>query len=244
MPFCGRMVKAVSSNNTEQPDGPTDAPSDIAQLPPAVAGAVESLATAAHTRRIDFICKAYEELKTSANGFGIQHLLTLTDKVIGKSALALIVAAYAHEKCFMCTNGSSVCEVCSEDEAGSASQIKCSNCNSTGLTPCEFCAGTGWVGDDVIPHELHRSVWRSRLKQTHHILEKYAKTYPKALLDDISQRPSSDDQRRLAIVETIRLSAKLHALTQSSAVTDPKHFKHLATAETKVSNCLKILSGN
>jgi hypothetical protein len=236
------MVKTVSSINNGQPEGSSDAPADMSQLPVAVAGAVESLAAAAQTRRIENICKAYEELKTSANGFGIQHLLTLADKVIGKSALSLIVSAYANEKCFMCTNGSSPCEACSEDEAEADSQTKCSNCNSTGLAPCEFCAGTGWVGNDVIPRELHRSVWRKRLKHTHHILEQYATLYTKAFLDDLSKRPTSDPQRRQAIVETIRLASKLHALTQSSAVTDPKHSKHLATAEEKVSNCLKTLS--
>ena len=85
-------------------------------------------------------------------------------------------------------------------------------------------------------------MWRKRLKHTHHILEKYATLYTKPFLDELSQRPTSDQQRRQAVAETIRLAAKLHALTQSCAVTDPKHSEHLASAEEKVSNCLKVLS--
>ena len=233
-------MKIVSSSNSGQPERSSDGPVDLAQLPAPVAKAIETFAAAAHTRRIENICKAYETLKSSVNGLSIQHVLPLADKIIGQSTLVLVVSAYSHEKCFMCENGSVPCETCSEDDTDS--QARCSHCNSTGYAPCEFCAGTGWVGNDVIPRELHRAVWRSRLKHTHQILEKYAKLYTRAFLDDLSRRPVQDDQRRLAIMETIRMAAKIHALIQSCAVTDPEHVKHLATAEQKIRACLTMLS--
>lgn len=230
----------MSSPQDRQPERPTEAPTELAQLPAGVALAVETFASAAHTRRIENICKAYDTLKSSANGYGIQHLLPLVDKLIGRSSLALIVSAYSHEKCFMCANGSIPCEACAEDD--SDSQSICSNCGCTGYAPCEFCGGTGWVGNDVIPHELQRSVWRHRLKHTHTVLEKYARVYTRPVLDALARQPVEDDRRRLAIMESIRLASKMHTLSQSSVVTDPAHFKHLVTAEQKIRACLQVLA--
>lgn len=202
--------------------------------------AVESFASAAESRRIENICKAYETLKASANGLGIHNVIPLADKLIGKSALSLVVSAYSHEKCFMCQGGSIPCEACGDDDSGT--RTECSHCNSTGLAPCEFCEGTGWVGNDVIPHELLKAVWRHRLKSTHKVLEKYARLYDKVFLDALSRRPLDDPQRRMAIAETIRLAAKLRVLANSCAVSDPAHVKHLMAAEQKVRICLTMLA--
>jgi len=141
----------------------------------------------------------------------------------------------------MCTNGAVPCEVCSEEDA--ETQSHCQHCNSTGLTPCEFCDGTGWVGNDVIPRELHRAVWRSRLKHTHNSLEKYAAAYTHEKLEALSRQPAGSEQRHKAIISTNRLAAKLHALARSCAAGDPEHIRHLNAAEQKVRNCLTVLSG-
>jgi hypothetical protein len=233
-------VKNVPESQSGQPGGQPAGKIDMDQLPEPVAKAIESFTAAAQTRRIENICQAYETLKSSANGMGIQHVLPLVDQTLGKSALTLVVSAYAQEKCFMCQNGSIPCEACGDDDADT--RAKCSHCTSTGLAPCEFCAGTGWVGNDVIPHELRGAVWRNRLKQTHKILEKYARLYTKVFLDALSRRPLDDPQRRQAISETIRLAAKLHALAGSRVVSDPEHAKHLQMAEQKVRTCLTMLS--
>lgn len=227
-------------SNNGHPDQEPDEQADLQQLPEAVTKAIDSFAVAAGTRRIENICQAYETLKASANGLGIQHVLPLADKAIGKSALSLVVSAYSNEQCFMCQKGSVPCEFCADDDAEARSH--CLHCNSTGLAPCEFCGGTGWVGDDVIPHEIHYAVWKSRLKHTHALLEKYASLYDKVFLDALSKRPLDDPKRRMAIVETIRLAAKLRALSESKVVTDPQHAKHLLAAEKKVRICLTILS--
>jgi hypothetical protein len=230
----------VPPSHNGQPESAPDGRSELDQLPDPLVKAIESFASAAETRRIENICQAYETLKSSANGMGVQDLLPLVDKAIGKSALSLIVSAYAHEKCFMCQSGSIPCEACGDDDTDTRS--RCEHCSSTGLAPCEFCAGTGWVGNDVIPHELRRAVWKYRLKHTHKLLEKYARLYDRVFLDALSRRPLDDPQRRRAIVETLRLSAKLRSLTESCAVTDPKHAKHLLAAEQKVRICLTMLS--
>jgi hypothetical protein len=226
----------VSSSNRNkkeqqaQPQEPT----------PALVAALADFAQAAETRRIENICKTYNAMKASANGMSIQHLLSLADEALGRSSLGLIVTAYSQEKCFMCNKGSNPCEAC--DAGDSESRGHCVHCNSTGEAPCDFCAGTGWVGNDVIPHELQIPVWRHRLKTTHKLLEKYAKTYTKATLDDLAGRPSNDKQRQAAILETGRLAAKLHALGKSCAITDHTQAEHLTSAEAKVRACLKILS--
>jgi len=240
LPVCGKKVIIVPSTNSGQPGPSPESDDRPAGVSAPVARAIENFAVAARTRRIENICKAYQTLKSSINGMGIQQVLPLADKVLGQSAIALVVSAYAHERCFMCTNGSVPCENCSDEDTDT--QTGCLRCNSTGLAPCEFCNGTGWVGDDVIPHELHRAVWLSRLKQTHHVLEKYARTYTPKVLDVLSRRPANDNRRRLVLVETIRLAAKMHALAQSCAVTDPEHLKHLTAAEEKVRTCLAMLS--
>jgi len=234
------MVIIVSSSSDGQPERSPESLGDLEQLPAPVARAIETFAVAARTRRIENICKAYQTLKSSINGLAIRQVLPLVDKVLGQSAIALVVSAYSHERCFMCTDGSVACENCSEEDT--ETQTGCLRCNSTGLAPCEFCEGTGWVGDDVIPHELQRAVWLSRLKQTHHVLEKYARTYTPKVLDVLSKRAPNDNRRRLAIIETIRLAAKMHALSESCAVSDPEHLKHLASAEQKVRMCLTMLS--
>jgi hypothetical protein len=230
----------VSSSSDEQSGPASDNLGKLEQVPAPIARAIETFAVAARTRRIENICTAYQTLKSSINGMKIQEVLPLADKVLGQSTIALVVSAYSHERCFMCTDGSVACENCSEEDTDT--QTGCLRCNSTGLAPCEFCEGTGWVGNDVVPRELHRAVWLSRLKQTHHVLEKYARTYTPKVLDVLSRRPVGDTRRRLAIVETIRLAAKMHALGESCAVSDPEHLKHLTSAEEKIRMCLTMLS--
>ena len=230
----------MPSSPSEQPEHSPENIDGLGQVPAPVAKAIETFTTAAKTRRIENICNAYQTLKSSVDGLGIEKVLPLADKMLGQSAIALVVSAYSHEKCFMCINGSVDCENCSEDDTDVLTG--CLRCNSTGLTPCEFCEGTGWVGDDVIPRELHRAVWRSRLKHTHKVLELYAKTYPPKVLEVLSRRSVDDSRRRLVVVETIRLAAKMHALAQSCAVTDPEHLKHLISAEQKIRMCLTMLS--
>jgi hypothetical protein len=234
-----KKAKMAPSSNSGQPERSPGA-ADLGQLPEPVVKAIEAFTTAAKTRRIENITEAYQALKSSANGMGLQHLLPIADKVLGKSALSLIVAAFSHEKCFMCQNGMVACEACEDEDAHT--QAKCEHCNSTGQASCEFCAGTGWVGNDVIPHELQHAVWKSRLKHTHKLLEKYARLYNRVFLDDLSRRAMNDPQRHLAIVETIRLASKLRALIQSHAVVNPEHAKHLDTAEQKLRACLTMLS--
>lgn len=140
----------------------------------------------------------------------------------------------------MCTDGSVVCESCSEEDP--RERANCTHCNATGMAPCEFCEGSGWVGNDVIPREIRRAVWRSRLAHTHTILEQFAKTYTKEHLEEVSKRPAGDPERQKAIIETRRLAAKIHALAKSSAATNPEQLKHFATAEQKIRTCLKILA--
>jgi len=229
----------VLSSNSEKPEDHAEVPTSLDQLPDNVAQAVETLAQAAESRRIENICKAYETLKSSVNGLGIENVLPLADQAIGRSALGLIISAYSHENCFMCKCGSVQCEACEDDDIGV--RAHCSHCDGTGQAPCEFCAGTGWVGNDVIPHELHRAVWRKRLKHTHDVLEKYAKLYTRPFLDDLAMRPIENEQKRLAVMESLRLASKLRALAKSCAVTEPEHRKHLELAEQKVRNCLGLL---
>ncbi|MBL7219858.1 MAG: hypothetical protein ISS69_07085 [Phycisphaerae bacterium] len=231
----------MPSSDSGQPQRPADSAGDLGQLPAPVASAIKTFAAAAKTRRIENICSAYQTLKSSVNGLGMDQILPLADSVLGQSTIALIVSAYSHERCFMCINGAVPCEACSEEDAETRSQ--CPHCNSTGMVPCEFCDGTGWVGNDVIPRELHRAVWRSRLKHTHHSLEKYAAVYTHEKIEALSRQPAGNKQRCKAIMSTNRLAAKLHALARSCAVGDPEHIRHLNAAERKVRNCLTVLSG-
>lgn len=233
-------VKTVPSSGGGQPERSPKSDGGLGQLPAPITKAIETFAAAAQTRRIENICNAYQTLKSSVNGLRIERVLPLADKVLGQSAIALVVSAYSHEKCFMCTNGSVACDSCGEDDL--ETQIGCLRCNSTGLAPCEFCDGAGWVGNDVIPRELLHAVWTSRLKHTHKVLEKYAGTYTPKFLEALSRQPADNDQRRQAIMETIRLAAKMHALAQSCAVSDPEHLKHLTATEQKVRMCLTMLS--
>ena len=239
-PFCGEKVKIVPSSGSGQHERSPDSDGGPEQVPVTVVKAIETFAAAARTRRIANICNAYETLRSSANGLRIERILPLADKVLGQSAIALVVSAYSHERCFMCTNGSVPCEACSDEDT--ATKTRCTRCNSTRLTPCEFCEGTGWVGDDVIPRELRRAVWSSRLKHTRNVLERYSRAYTPEALQALSRQPAGDDRRHQAIVETIRLAAKIHALARSCAVTDPEQVKHLDSTEQKVRTCLTMLS--
>lgn len=239
-PVFGRKVKIVSSSGDGQPESSSEPVGDPGQVPAPVASAIKTFAAAARTRRVENICNAYQTLKSSVNGLRLTQILPLADNVLGQSAIALVVSAYAHERCFMCADGAVPCESCGAEDAKTQSQ--CLHCHSTGLTPCEFCDGTGWVGDDVIPPELHRAVWRSRLKHTHNFLEEYAKTYTPGIIMALARQPAGDTRRSQAIVTTNRLAAKLHALANSPAVTDPEHLKHLASAEQKVRTCLTRLT--
>lgn len=230
----------MSQSPNKQTDDTPDSLGETTEPSPALAKAIEEFAAATETRRIENICKAYQAIKTAGDGLPIAEILPMIDEVIGQSSGAVIVSAYSHGHCFMCTNGSVPCEACNDYE--SAERTECSHCNSTGLAPCDFCDGSGWIANDVIPHELHRAVWKNRLKRTHKVLEKYAALYTQPFLQDLAMRPFDNEQRQRAIMETIRLSAKLHALTNSCAVTDPVHRKHLESAEQKVRTCLNMLA--
>ncbi|MCP4377588.1 MAG: hypothetical protein GY794_15600 [bacterium] len=217
-----------------------DSSGNAVGIPPQVTSAIQAFTAAAKTRRIENICEAYQKLKSSANGLRIEHILPLADKVLGQSAVAIVASAYSHERCFMCIEGSVPCEFCKNEDA--ETRAHCQRCHSTGMTTCGFCEGTGWVGNDVIPRELLRAVWTSRLKHTHNVLEKYAKTYTRKVLESLSKRPPGDAQRHKALLATTRLAAKLHALSQSCIATNPDHIKHITLAEQKVRTCLTMLA--
>jgi hypothetical protein len=234
-------VKIVSSSDRQSGQS-ADSSGNIEQVPARVTSAIEAFASAAKTRRIADICEAYQRLKASVNGLRIEQILPLADRALGQSALAMVASAYSHERCFMCTEGSVPCDSCSNEDA--ETRAHCQRCHATGMTTCGFCGGTGWVGNDVIPHELSHAVWTSRLKHTHGVLERYAKTYTRKVIESLSRRPLGDDQRRKALLATSRLASKLHALSQSCIATNPDHIKHITLAEQKVRACLAMLSGS
>jgi len=231
----------VSSHDRENPDAPQEDPEGVGQLPEPVVRAIQTFAEAAKTRRVENICQAYQSLKSSADGLGINKVLTLADEFLGHSAILLVISAYSHERCFMCDHGVLPCEMCGEGEQVDDDR-ECLRCNSTGLSPCEFCEGTGWVGNDVIPKELLRAVWKSRLKHTQHVLEEYARKYTPKILSELAKRNINDEQRREAITQTIRLAAKLRALSNSPAVSNPTQKEHFTSAEDKVRMCLNVLT--
>jgi len=236
----GEEVRFVSSHGQEKPEPPQKGET-VGQLPEPVVRAVHDFAAAAKTRRVENICQAYQSLKSVANGLGITRVLTLVDQILGHSALLLVISAYSHERCFMCSNGVVPCEMCAESERA-VGERECVRCNSTGLAPCEFCEGTAWVGNDVIPKEILRAVWQSRLKHAHHVLEKYARNYTPKALGELAQRDIGDEQRREAITRTIRLAAQLKALGNSPAVTDSTQKEHLKSVEEKLHMCLTMLT--
>jgi hypothetical protein len=76
---------------------------------------------------------------------------------LGKLEAGKLLDALARSGCPACSRGYTVCEQCRG--GGSSEQTRvCDRCAGLGVTPCEFCGGSGLIGSEVFPAALQPAV--------------------------------------------------------------------------------------
>lgn len=234
-------MPSQGKTDLERPEAPADSSAlpEPVELPQRIVKALEAFAAAARGRHVEAICAAYQGLQSAANGMGPKQLLLLADKTIGRSAADLVVSAFSHCNCFMCTDGVVACDVC-EGKGTVDTDEPCANCASLGLVRCSFCEGTSWAGSDVIPHELRQAVWQRRLARAGKALRQFARDFCPAALSLLGNAPASERHRMVR--RAIRLEARLRNLARDARTFGPDQHEHLVTTAQKLHACLEMVS--
>ncbi|MBP7933420.1 MAG: hypothetical protein KA354_02120 [Phycisphaerae bacterium] len=82
---------------------------------------------------------------------------------IGPQATLRVIASYARQPCFCCHNGLEPCDSCDGRGHSGGSEV-CVQCLGLGAARCDFCAGSGLVTYDAVPHGLQVPVALRRMK--------------------------------------------------------------------------------
>jgi len=220
---------------TDEPTDQTHPPGD--QDAVELAEALRLLHQAAAGKHVDPICRAYAALRRAAGTMSPRDVLALAGERLNIPAAALVIAAYAHRRCYMCDDGTVPCDVCegtAQDDAGHP----CPHCDGLGLATCDFCGGTGWADRDEIPPELATAVAKRQLAHVTDELKELQRSVAKLGRDDMDRMPP--DQRGALAGRLIRLQARLDELGRCG-VCDKKHAAHIAELGKRVGIILQAL---
>ena len=212
--------------------GPTDNPPT-----PELEKALEQLREAAETRQVEPICQAYAALCGAADHMPARDLLALAGQRLDLPAAGLVISAYSHLRCYMCDEGTIVCDAC-EGTCQDADGHPCLQCDGLGLTPCGFCGGTGWADRGTIPPELAKAVAKRQLVRVQADLAEVQKLRARLGPEQVGQM--SLDRRGALAGRLIRLQARLEELGRHVARND-KQAAYVADLADKVGAFLETL---
>jgi len=86
-------------------------------------------------------------------------------RTIGQQATLRLVGSYARQHCFGCHGGLEPCDSCDGHGHSNNGEV-CVQCLGLGAVRCDFCAGSGFVTYDAVPHGLQVPVAIRRMKDT------------------------------------------------------------------------------
>lgn len=193
--------------------------SDISDAPPARnshengnAGvfdeALKKLAEAIAERKVEPICSAYLTLRRVAGEIPPREIPDRVDRSVtskSNSAREIIISAFSHRHCVMCSDGVTPCRTCSG--SGTVEDFECPTCDGLGVETCSFCAGAGWCDHNEIPDEIRPAAVNRRIKHVKKEfarLDRISKTDMPALLERLQP-----EQRRELATSLLRLQARL-----------------------------------
>jgi hypothetical protein len=229
------------------PSGPQDAlsdsnagrPAELPEgLPQAARQALEDLRQAAQSKKVEAICNAYRTLREAGRGMKVKDLLELADKALGQQASLLIVSAFSHLHCYMCNDGSSICDQC-EGTGRLEQNRKCPQCEGFGVLSCNFCKGSGWAERSVIPPELRRAVLDRQLLNLRGEVKKLGESFSYLTVDRINRLLR--DKRRELISWLIRLQARMTEMAGMDELVDPLEKAQLTASAARISSRLEEL---
>lgn len=202
-----------------------------------LAAALEHLRRAAVTKDIEPICQAYVALRRVGADLVGRELLVLADQRLGFAAAKLVISAYSHRRCYMCSDGTVACDWC--DGAGADGRGRpCSQCDGLGLTICGFCGGTGWADRATVPPELARAVARRQLAHVQADLKQLQQSVASLGRDELDHM--SPARRGALGGRLVRLRARLVELSTCAACKNGQT-AHLAELAQRVGILLHAL---
>jgi len=228
--------------------GPTETPDDDTAPPNAdhnasphprggpVADALEELRAAVLTRHVDPICNAYEALRQAAPDLVGRQLLALASERLNVPVAKLVIAAYSHKDCYMCNDGSVVCDSC--EGAGRHGTHPCTLCDGLGLMACEFCGGTGWADRASLPEELAPAVAKRQLAHVLRDLKDLRQIIATLSPDEIENMRG--DRRGALAGRLFRTQARLGEIAQCG-ICDEKQVAYIANLAKRLSSLLNAL---
>ena len=202
-----------------------------------LSGALDHLRNAAATKDVEPICQAYAVLRRVAPSLVGRELLVLADERLGFAAAKLVISAYSHRRCYLCTDGTVACKWC-EGAGVDAEAGACTQCDGLGLSVCGFCGGTGWADRTTVPPELARAVARKQLGHVQTDLKQLQHSIAKFGRDEIDRMPP--DQRGALAGRLVRLRAQLIELSACD-VSNNGHAGHMVELAQRVGILLQAL---
>jgi len=229
--------------------GPTETPDDD-MIPPnsgrngephprggPVDEALEELRASALTRHVDPICTAYSTLRDAAPDLVGRELLILAEERLKMPVARMVISAYSHKSCYMCDEGTVVCDSC-EGAGEHESSRPCMLCDGLGLTVCGFCGGTGWADRSEVPPELARAVAKRQL--AHVLTDLKDLQQITATLDNDEIRHMPADRRGALAGRLFRMQARLGEMAQCGICDEPK-VAYIATLVERLDDLLDSL---
>lgn len=200
--------------------------------------ALAELVHAVQRRKVESICGAYQQLRQAANGMRVKDLFAVVDNALKGPSEDIVVSAYSHRHCFMCTDGTNPCDQC--EGTGYIEEGRCCpHCDGAGVVPCAFCNGTAWADRETIPHELAKAVLQRQRSHVRAEIQRVAKTFSGLSPEAISQ--FSPQKRRAAMGRLLRLQARLESLANHDSIDDPNEQTHLGAMAARLETCLQQL---
>ena len=197
--------------------------------------ALDALRQAADRRKVDPICAAYQALRGQANGIGTEEVFRRIHDTLGETGQALIISAFSHRHCFMCTAGAVLCQSCEGAGKNDAGRL-CMQCDGLGVCACDFCRGTGWADRETIPPDLRRIVLRRQRLHIRSELKTLSGILAELKVTDIPELPP--DRKRTLAARMLRAQSRLADL---SRLEEPDHTEKIASLGSAVAKIEEVL---
>jgi hypothetical protein len=156
------------------------------------------------------------------------------------SVEGLLADAFSHCGCYMCKDGVTACDYCEGSDPRKLPGV-CPDCEGTGLVPCRFCGGTGWLDAVIIPAEVRPEFLRccrAAALQEAEDLNKTFGVFARRGLEEVSPR-----SRRNLLRRTLRTRCRLKSLEspEASAAGDMDDNSPPPAVVARVEHCWRLL---
>ncbi len=195
--------------------------------------AMRNLVGAIAERKVEPICTAYLALRHADREIPLLEIPERVDRIAASkpgSARDMIISAFSHRLCVMCSDGTTPCRTC--DGSGKASGFECPACDGLGVEICSFCAGAGWGDHAEIPDEIRLAAVHRRIK---HVKKDLARLDRMSEADiSASVEKLQPEQRRELASNLLRLQARLTNLAGIKADNNDEHVARFSVAAERI----------